>query len=125
MLRNRIFTGLLIGLFAAMTLAPVSLSAQRACIAAWETGTVEATQRAELQARGQRFVSDCGQECAQSMANAQASYERAAIQATGQRLTGVSIAQQEWFARAELQAQGQRLNETQTVACGSGESAPA
>lgn len=125
MLRNRIFTGLLIGLFAAMTLAPASLSAQGACIAASETGTVATYQRADLQARGQVFSPHCAQDCDKAVANALASYERAAIQATGQRLTGVSIAQQEWFARAELQAQGQRFVETQAFACGGGESAPA
>jgi hypothetical protein len=52
MLRNLIFTGLLIGLFAAMTIAPVSLSARGACIAAWETGAVESYQRAVLQSTG-------------------------------------------------------------------------
>ena len=125
MFRNRIVTGLLIGLFATMTLAPGSLSAQGACVAAWETGAVATHQRAELQAQGQRFLSDCGQGCEQAAINALASYERAAIQATGQRLTGVSIAQQESFARAELQAQGQRFVETPTFACGGGESVPA
>jgi hypothetical protein len=122
MFRNRIFTGLLIGLFATMTLAPASLGARGACIAAWETGTVESHQRAELQAQGQRFTPDCGQDCDQAMKDALASYERAVIQATGQRLTGVSIAQEEWLERAELQAQGQRFIETPAFACEGGES---
>jgi hypothetical protein len=124
MFRNRFIKGLLAGLFATMMLAPASSIAQGACIAIWETGSVETHQRAELQAQGQRFSSACGQECEQAVAKALASYERAAIQATGQRMTGVSIAQQESFARAELQAQGQRFVETQTFACG-GESVPA
>jgi hypothetical protein len=51
-----------------------------------------------------------------------ASYERAAIQASGQILNDVSIAQQESFARAEMQAQGQGFVETQTLACGGAES---
>ena len=125
MFRNRIFTGLLVGLFATMTLTPGSLSAQGACVAAWETGTAGPHQRAELQAHGQLFSPDCGRGCEQAATNAQASYERAAIQATGQDLTDASIAQQERFARAELQAQGQGFAKTQTFACGGAESVPA
>ena len=120
MFRNRIFTGLLVGVFATMTLTPGSLSAQGACVAAWETGTAGPHQRAELQAQGQLFSPDCGRGCEQAATNAQASYERAAIQATGQILNDASIARQEGFARAELQAQGQRFVETQSFACGGG-----
>lgn len=117
MLRDRIFTGLLIGLFAAMAFAPAFLGAQGACIAAWETGAVETYQRAVLQAQGHVFSPHCVQDCDQVVTDALASYERAALQAQGQVFNDIPIAQQEWLSRAELQAQGQRFVETQTSAC--------
>lgn len=125
MIRNRIFRGLMIGLFATMSLVPVSLTAQGACIAAWETDPAVTHERAELQAQGQVFLPDCGPACEQAVTNALASYERAVLQASGQIFNDVSIAQQQRFARAEMQAQGQRFVETQTFACGGGESVPA
>ena len=124
MLRNRIFTGLLIGLFAAMAFAPAALSARGACIPAWQTGAAEIYQRAVLQAQGQVFSPDCGQACEQAMTDALASYERSVLQAQGQVFDDGSIARQDWLARAELQAQGQRFVETRTFACSEGESAP-
>lgn len=122
MFQRHILKGLILTLFVVITFVPGDLASQDACMAPWETGSLESYQRAELQAQGQLLV-DCEDPCEQYVADALASYERAVLQASGQVLTDVSDATQERFARAEMQAQGQVMIEPNTLACSGDDSA--